>query len=39
MEEKEENLGTEVCLLDEYDISGASLNGKSPSQLNVVQLK
>jgi len=39
MEEKEENLSAEVCLLNEYDIPGASLNGKSPSQLNVVQLK
>ena len=30
---------TDVTLLDESDIAGASLNGKSPSELSVTQLK
>ena len=29
----------DILLLTEDDIPGASLNGKSPSQLTVVQLK
>lgn len=39
MEEKEEHQDTNVSLLDETDIPGASLNGKSPSELNVTQLR
>lgn len=39
MEEKEDCQDIDVVLLDEYDIPGASLNGKSPSELNVTQLK
>ena len=29
----------DLCVLEESDIPGASLNGKKPSELNVVQLK
>ena len=29
----------DILLLTEVDIPGASLNGKSPDQLNVMQLK
>lgn len=39
MEEKEDPQDTDVFLLDESDITGASLNGKIPSKLNVTQLK
>jgi len=31
--------GTDIALLDESDIAGASLNGKSPSELSVAQFK
>jgi len=31
--------GIDITLLDESDIAGASLNGKSPSELSVPQLK
>ena len=39
MEEKEHPQDIDVFLLDESDIPGASLNGKTPSELNVTQLK
>ena len=36
---KQEKAGSDFELLSEQDIPGASLNGKKPGQLNVVQLK
>jgi len=39
MKEKEDDQDVDVFLLDENDIPGASLNGKSPLQLHVIQLK
>lgn len=37
--EKKDCQDIDVFLLDESDIPGASLNGKSPSELNVTQLR
>ena len=37
--EKEANASFDFELLSEEDIPGASLNGKTPGELNVVQLK
>ena len=39
LEGKEDCQDTDVFLLDKSDIPGASLNGKSPSELNITQLK
>ena len=39
VEEKKDNQDIDVFLLEESDIPGASLNGKSPSELDVTQLK
>jgi len=35
----DESLIDDVLLLNEDDIAGASLNGKDPSELNIVELK
>ena len=39
MKEDEANDQSDVCLLEERDIPGASLNGRKPRELNVTQLK